>query len=82
MRAKPPVTRPRLAAVYRRQMVMRAIDVDRLIEEDHPAILGTDFFTGSRHHYSKKQDHSDEMPIRPANCLQLEIPIYLPKCAI
>ena len=31
------VTRPRLAAVNRRQMVMRAIDVERLIEEDHPA---------------------------------------------
>ena len=32
-----PVARPRLAAVNRRQMVMRAIDVERLIEEDHPA---------------------------------------------
>ena len=31
------VTRPRLAAVNRQQMVMRAIDVERLIEEDHPA---------------------------------------------
>jgi len=31
------VARPRLAAVDRRQMVMRAIDVERLIEEDHPA---------------------------------------------
>jgi len=31
------VTRPRLAAVDRRQMVMRAIDVERLIEEDHAA---------------------------------------------
>jgi transposase len=31
------VTRPRLAAVNRRQMVMRAIDVERLIEEDHSA---------------------------------------------
>jgi transposase len=31
------VTRPRLVAVDRRQMVMRAIDVERLIEEDHPA---------------------------------------------
>jgi transposase len=30
-------TRPRLAAVNRRQMVMRAIDVELLIEEDHPA---------------------------------------------
>ena len=32
-----PVTRPRLAAVNRQQMVMRAVDVERLIEEDHPA---------------------------------------------
>jgi len=31
------VRRPRLVAVDRRQMVMRAIDVERLIEEDHPA---------------------------------------------
>ena len=31
------VTRPRLAAVNRQQMVMRAMDVERLIEEDHPA---------------------------------------------
>jgi len=31
------VTRPRLAAVNRQQMVMRAVDVERLIEEDHPA---------------------------------------------
>jgi len=31
------LARPRLAAVNRRQMVMRAIDVERLIEEDHPA---------------------------------------------
>src|ERR1017187_6341778 len=31
------VTRPRLAAVNRRQMVMRAMDVERLIAEDHPA---------------------------------------------
>src|SRR5579862_2528468 len=31
------VTRPRLAAVNRRQMVMRAIEVERLIEPDHPA---------------------------------------------
>ena len=30
-------TRPRLAAVNRRQMVMRAIDVELLVEEDHPA---------------------------------------------
>jgi len=29
------VTRPRLAAVNRRQMVMRAMDVELLIEEDH-----------------------------------------------
>jgi len=29
--------RPRLAAVNRCQMVMRAIDVEQLIEEDHPA---------------------------------------------
>jgi hypothetical protein len=31
------VTRPRLAAVNRRQMVMRAMDVEQLIEPDHPA---------------------------------------------
>jgi len=31
------LTRPRLAALNRCQMVMRAIDVERLIEEDHPA---------------------------------------------
>ncbi len=31
-----PVTRPRLVSVDRRQMVMRAIEVERLIEEDHP----------------------------------------------
>ncbi len=37
MNTNPLVTRPRLAAVNRRQMVMRAIDVERLIEEDHPA---------------------------------------------
>ncbi len=30
-------TRPRLVAVDRRQLVMRTIDVERLIEEDHPA---------------------------------------------
>jgi hypothetical protein len=30
-------TRPRLVAVNRCQMVMRAIEVERLIEEDHPA---------------------------------------------
>jgi len=32
-----PVTRPRLVRVDRRQMVLRAIEVERLIEEDHPA---------------------------------------------
>ena len=32
-----PVARPRLAAVNRQQMVMRAMDVELLIEEDHPA---------------------------------------------
>jgi len=32
-----PVTRPRLVSVNRRQMVMRAIEVERLIEADHPA---------------------------------------------
>ena len=37
MNTDPKVTRPRLVAVNRRQMVMRAIDVERLIEEDHPA---------------------------------------------
>src|SRR5208282_5347579 len=31
------VTRPRLVSVDRRQMVMRAIEVERLIAEDHPA---------------------------------------------
>jgi len=31
------ITRPRLAAVNRQQMVMRAIEVERRIEEDHPA---------------------------------------------
>ena len=31
------LARPRLGAVDRRQMVMRAIDVERLIAEDHPA---------------------------------------------
>jgi transposase len=31
------VTRPRLVSVDRRQMVLRAIEVERLIEEDHPA---------------------------------------------
>jgi transposase len=37
MATNPPVTRPRLALVNRRQMVMRTIDVELLIEEDHPA---------------------------------------------
>ena len=37
MNTDPKVTRPRLAAVNRQQMVMRAMDVERLIEEDHPA---------------------------------------------
>src|SRR5208337_5199120 len=37
MSENPAVTRPRLAAVDRRQMVMRAIDVERLIEDDHAA---------------------------------------------
>ena len=37
MNTDPKVTRPRLAAVNRQQMVMRAIEVERLIEEDHPA---------------------------------------------
>src|SRR5271154_1936242 len=32
-----PITRPRLVRVDRRQMVLRAIEVERLIEEDHPA---------------------------------------------
>ena len=32
-----PVTRPRLVAVNRQQMVMRAIDVELLIDEDHSA---------------------------------------------
>ena len=31
------VPRPRLVSVDRRQMVLRAIEVERLIEEDHPA---------------------------------------------
>jgi len=30
-------TRPRLAAVNRRQLVLRTVDVEMLIEEDHPA---------------------------------------------
>ncbi len=37
MNTDPKVARPRLVAVNRRQMVMRAIEVERLIEEDHPA---------------------------------------------
>jgi transposase len=32
-----PVTRPRLVSVDRRPMVMRAIEVERLMEADHPA---------------------------------------------
>ena len=31
------ITRPRLAAVNRQQMVMRTMDVELLIEGDHPA---------------------------------------------
>jgi transposase len=37
MSENPQVTRPRLAAVNRRQLVMRTLDVELLIEEDHPA---------------------------------------------
>jgi len=37
MNTNPSLTRPRLVAVNRSQMVMRAIDVERLLEEDHPA---------------------------------------------
>lgn len=37
MNTDPAVTRPRLAAVNRRQLVMRTLDVEWLIEEDHPA---------------------------------------------
>jgi len=37
MNTDPKVSRPRLVAVNRRQMVLRAIEVERLIEEDHPA---------------------------------------------
>jgi transposase len=37
MKTDPKVTLPRLAAVNRQQMVMRAIEVERLIAEDHPA---------------------------------------------
>ena len=37
MNTDPKVLRPRLVAVNRQQMVMRAMDVERLIEEDHPA---------------------------------------------
>jgi transposase len=37
MSENPTVTRPRLVAVNRHQMVMRAIDVELLIEEDHSA---------------------------------------------
>jgi transposase len=37
MAAEHDVARPRLAPVNRRQMVLRSVTVDRLIEEDHPA---------------------------------------------
>jgi len=37
MSENPAVTRPRLVAVNRRQWVMRSVDVEMLIEEDHPA---------------------------------------------
>ena len=37
MSENPTVTRPRLVAVNRQQMVMRAIEVELLIEEDHSA---------------------------------------------
>ena len=37
MSENPAVSRPRLGAVDRRQMVMRTVDVESLIEEDHPA---------------------------------------------
>ena len=37
MNTDPKVTRPRLVSVNRQQMVMRAMEVERLIEEDHPA---------------------------------------------
>ena len=37
MSENPAVTRPRLVAVDRRQLVMRTVDVEMLIEEDHPA---------------------------------------------
>ena len=37
MDTDPEVTRPRLAAVNRCQMVLRAIEVERLIEDDHSA---------------------------------------------
>ena len=37
MSENPAVTRPRLVAVNRRQLVMRTVDVEMLIEEDHPA---------------------------------------------
>lgn len=37
MSENPEVSRPRMVAVDRRQMVLRAIEVERLIEEDHSA---------------------------------------------
>ena len=37
MNTDPEVPRPRLVPVNRRQMVLRAIEVERLIAEDHPA---------------------------------------------
>jgi hypothetical protein len=37
MSTNTPVTRPRLAVVNRRQLVMRTLDVELLIEEDHSA---------------------------------------------
>ena len=37
MNTDPKITRPRLAAVNRQQMVMRTMDVELLIEGDHPA---------------------------------------------
>ena len=37
MNAGPKITRPRSASVNRQQMVMRTLDVELLIEGDHPA---------------------------------------------
>jgi len=37
MSEDPQVTRPRLAAVNRRQLVLRTVDVELLAEEDHRA---------------------------------------------